>query len=187
MTNFSNKEKLYNDKCYNETRDLQNEKLNNLYISNYTNCGCDDESVKDFTLSEPNIFYKDGYGFTNDCNVDNDSDLRLSQLTQFKCRNQLKTRVYQGVPNKGRGQSIPVVESKLITGEDTSTSRSCNTLADIYIDRFTPMLKCVEEIQKADHIVYDWTRGGDPSRQLVRNRDYLERCGYKNNGKTWVK
>ena len=185
MKKFSNEGRLYNDDCYVETRDVQNEKLNNLYISNFINCGCDTKTLDEFRLSEPNIFYKDGYGFTDNCGVDNDSDLRFSKMTQLKCRNQLRTRVYHAVPYRGRGSTVPVVESKLITGEDTSAPKSCNTLADIYIDRFTPMLPCVEQIQKPNHIVYEWTRGGDPSRQLVRNREYLEKCGYKNDGKNW--
>ena len=52
-------------------------------------------------------------------------------------------------------------------------------LADIYIDRFVPMITCTQEVQKPNHIIYDWTRGGDPSRQLVKNKEYLENCGYK--------
>jgi hypothetical protein len=179
-TQFSNLSRLYNDSCYKETRDNQNQKINNLVISNYNTANCDFSKLKQFSTSEPNIFYKDGFGFTNNCNVDNDSDLRLgSQMTQWKCRNQLKTRVYQAVPFRGRGCTMPVTEIKLQTGENTFQNKSCNTLADIHIDRFTPMLNCTQEIQKPNHVIYDWTRGGDPSRQLVKNKEYLENCGYK--------
>ena len=52
---------------------------------------------------------------------------------------------------------------------------------------------CIKEsIQNAIHIIPEendcsWVRGGQPSRQIIRNADYLKKCGYKYNGKLWIR
>ena len=43
---------------------------------------------------------------------------------------------------------------------------------------------------KKNHIIdenHGWVRSGVPSRQMIRNKDYLEKCGYKYDGKQWIK
>ena len=55
----------------------------------------------------------------------------------------------------------------------------------------TPMVKCLSDnVQNTDHIIdenHGWVRSGVPSRQMIRNKDYLEKCGYKYDGKQWIK
>ena len=91
----------------------------------------------------------------------------------------------------GRGKTDAILESVLQSGEDTSQKKQCNTLSGIYIDRFVPMVPCLaENVQNPAHLVEevvskDWIRGGIPSRDIVRNTDYLMKCGYKYNGRLW--
>ena len=53
------------------------------------------------------------------------------------------------------------------------------------------MVQCLSDnVQNPDHIIQEnhgWVNGGVPSRQLIRNKDYLEKCNYKYDGKAWVK
>ena len=47
--------------------------------------------------------------------------------------------------------------------------------------------KLEKNVQNTKHIVNedaspDWVRGGIPSRQLVRNKEFLEKCGFKLKG-----
>ena len=84
----------------------------------------------------------------------------------------------------GRGEStlkMPDLKSRLIVGEDTSQSRACNTLSGISIDRFTPLVPCLEEnVQNTKHIVPEyWVRGGMSTRNIIRNIDYMRTCGFK--------
>ena len=50
---------------------------------------------------------------------------------------------------------------------------------------FTPLVDHLQEnVQNPEHIIPEdalsgWTRGGNPSRLLVRDVSYLEKCGYK--------
>ena len=58
---------------------------------------------------------------------------------------------------------------------------------------FIPQVPCIKNnIQNPKHIVLEdsmksWVRGGQPSRQVVRNSEWLKRCGYKYNGRFWTK
>ena len=104
-----------------------------------------------------------------------------------KTPNQLFTRPYKTVPYMGRGSGDSFVESHLRSGEDTLIKKQCNTLAGINIPNIDPnhmpMIDHLKNnIQHPSHIIHDdalegWVRGGAPSRQIVRDIEYLERCG----------
>ena len=53
----------------------------------------------------------------------------------------------------------------------------------------TPMIECLKKnIQNKNHIIEEevgWVRSGIPSRQVIRNKDYLKKCGYTYDGKYW--
>ena len=87
----------------------------------------------------------------------------------------------------GRGSGDSFVESQLRMGDDTLVRKQCNTLAGINIPNVDPnhmpMIDHLKNnIQDPKHIIpHDalegWVRGGAPSRQIVRDIEYLERCG----------
>ena len=115
------------------------------------------------------------------------------RLTNKREINQLFTRPYATVPYMGRGEGDVCTESKLRNAEDTSQNRPCNNLAGIYIDRFVPQLPCVRQsVQNPKNLIPEdtdrtWVRGGQPSRQIIRNKNYLKKCGFSYNGKLWQK
>lgn len=191
-----NLSRLGEDKCYLTTRENQSIKPGDYQISNFHDCKCEAPFTEDLSLQQPSVFYRDGYGWTsnNGCNVDNDSKLRNARnLTNYRYVQQLFERPYTTVPYMGRGVGDVCVESELRPGEDTFQNRPCNNLAGIYIDRFDPQIPCIRDtIQNPIHLVQEdndvaWIRGGQPSRQVIRNKDYLQKCGFYFNGKYWLK
>jgi len=42
----------------------------------------------------------------------------------------------------------------------------------------TPLVDCMKDIQDPDHVVPTWTWGGEPTRDFVRRKEFLNRCGY---------
>lgn len=126
---------------------------------------------------------RDGRGLL----IDNESGLLNGKngniLTSHKKKTgkNLPTRLFPGVPFMGAGQSTlknPDLKSELLSGEQTSSSRSCGSFAGVNINRFIPLLPCLEEtVQNVSHIVpTHWVRGGESTRNIVRNIDYLKNC-----------
>jgi hypothetical protein len=194
--NFNNKTILGEDNCYRNFKDFQNQSNSEYMLKSYKDCDCASKNIANVALDEPTILYKDGYGWTstNGCNIDDDSRLRNSdKLTNMRYIQQLYTRPYQGVPFMGRGMVDGGFENLIRTGEDTSQKKPCNTLSGVYIDTFVPLVPCLREnIQNPVHLVEevareDWVRGGIPSRDLVRNTKYLQKCGRQPNKSGWIR
>ena len=194
--NINRKTRLVDESCYKTFRDLQNVSTSDYMITNYKDYKCAATNIRDIAMNEPTITYRDGYGWSsiNGCNIDDDSKIRnADNLTNMRYIQQLNTRPYTSVPYMGRGVANPVLENKIITGEDTSQKKQCNTLSGIYIDRFVPLVPCLKDtIQNPVHLVTevarsDWVWGGLPSRDLIRNSNYLSKCGYRKTDKGWFR
>lgn len=190
--------KLYNlennladDNCAQLTKELQNTAIsdNQLYNYYFTNdCKC---NILDDFLFDNNMVIKDGYGIANSCTIDTDSELRYnSKLTHDREKIQLCTRWDLGGPNLNKGGLIPNIESKLKNADDTSDIRNCDRIVEHNYNRFTPLVGCLAAtIQNPDYIITpkEWVRGGSMTRNDVRTNAYLEKCGFENNGKNWVR
>jgi len=188
--------RLKEDSCYKANRTNEAIKPGNYHTTNYHDCICNAPATKDLSLQQPSTFYKDGYGWVSNkgCSVDNDSILRNSRnLTNQREIHQLFTRFELTTPYMGRGNNDCCVESILRPGETTLQQKSCNSLSGVFIDRYTPQLSCIREnIQNPKNIIPEnsdpsWVRGGQPSRQIIRNKDYLHKCGFNYNGKYWAR
>ena len=119
----------------------------------------------------------------NDINTDSEFKLNEEQLTsdKNKCGKLLQARPYSTTPYMGSGKTcslFPNVESKLKFSEITTVPKSINSLSGITIDRFTPLLPCIEDnVQDTKHIVPTmWVRGGADTRAVIRNVDYRKEC-----------
>jgi hypothetical protein len=189
--------RLREDSCYLDTRTRQSEAPGMYNITNYHDCVCEAPHTKTVSLEQPIVQYRDGYGWTstNGCNVDNDSQLRNAKnQTNPRLIQQLHPRPYLTVPYMGRGVGDVCEESYLRAGENTFQGRACNNLAGVHIEQqYYPQIPCLKEnIQNPQHIITEdsdpaWIRGGQASRQVIRNSDYLQRCGYEYDGKMWKK
>jgi hypothetical protein len=194
--NLNSRARIEEDNCYHTVRDMQNISCADYMVKSFNDCECPAKNIRDIAMNEPTITFRDGYGWSSvdGCNIDADSKVRNApNLTNLKYIQQLYTRPYATVPFMGRGVTDPVLENIMITGEDTSQKKQCNTLSGIYIDRFDPLVPCLKDnVQNPIHLVTevvrpDWIWGGLPSRDLIRNTSYLQKCGYRNNGKGWLK
>ena len=163
------------------------------YQLNMPFVACDDCFSKDPQL----ILQRSGVSVAKNIPmVDVDSELRNNRkgLTNLNCIQNLNTRPYTTVPYMGRGVGDVKNELDIKQGKQTWVSRSCNTLSDMdYTDyHMIPLLDDLRNnIQNPNNLVQenasqDWVRGGIPSRQLVRNKEFLESCGYKEDGNAWV-
>ena len=68
-----------------------------------------------------------------------------------------------------------------MSGNDTRVKKAADTLAGVSIDRFIPLVPCLQEnIQNPEHIIPQyWVRGGESSRSYIQNIDYYKLCGIK--------
>ena len=163
-------------------------------ISNMNSCDCGIPNVVQKATNGPSYAakqFRDGYGW-NACKIDDDSNLRNAKnLTNTRCLNQLFMRPYLTVPYLGRGKCDAELEMKIKPGESSHQDKPCNTLPgkDMTSYHMMPMIDCLKKnIQDKNHIIEEeigWIRSGIPSRQVIRNKDYLEKCGYIYDGKYW--
>jgi hypothetical protein len=143
--------------------------------------------MSEFMTNNPNLHYRDGFGVASSCVVDADSEMRNNgKMTNDRERVQLCTRWYTAVPDLGKGGLIPNIESRLKYGADTSDIRSCDRVTEKDFNRFIPLPACMaQSIQNPDNIVQKGPRGGEFTRDYVRNDEYLKQCGFQNDGKMW--
>ena len=194
ITPFQELTRLNEDNCAITLKNRTTSKPGNYRIFQPTKC--DKKLINTamkVSLNQPQILHKDGYGVSG-CYIDIDSKLRnASSLTNMKVINQLYERPYLTTPYMGRGIGNICEETMMNPGESTMQKKQCNNLSGIYTDRFIPQIPCIERnTQNNIHIIPEdndntWVRGGQDSRQLVRNEEYLTKCGYKYNNKFWSK
>lgn len=185
----NNQVSLEQDNCHKIFRDKQSEGPGIYRLNRYNDKTCGIPSVIECASQNPTVLFRDGYGIT-ECYVDDDTQLRIGKSRKNpKCPNQLFTRPYRTVPYMGRGSGNSCIESQIRHGEDTKEKKQCNVLAGVTISNVDPASMPMighlkENIQDPVHIVPEvaldgWVRGGAPSRQIVRDIEYLEKCGSK--------
>ena len=161
----------------------------NYHLDNMYGCDCGLEKAREVQLSQPNINFNGGKGWMgeNGCGIDTDSVLRIGgSETDEKLTNKNYIHQYPNLLNQGFfGKGIYNVdaESDLYNSDLTAEQRPCNPLSGSTTLPYsiTPMISKLEnEIQNTDNIIPEdsmdvWVRGGLPSRQIVRNLDYMRR------------
>lgn len=175
------------DNCARMTKDSQNDRNFSFQVNNYLPVDCVSPHMRspDVQYDHPNLRAKIGYGLTDDCLVDIYSGLRNApeQLTRDRCRVQLFTRIFQGVPNLRPGMPNSDKEMPLLQGTPGSigegTSLPCKkTLAEVDYNRFVPLVDCLKnEVQKPDNIIPPWVNGGVMTRDFVRRQEWNKACG----------
>lgn len=192
---FENQTRLRQDDCDKESQDLQNKDAYdyttfNGYVTNKNNekeCKSNFKSVVDFSVDNyMNI--RDGYGYTNACGVDIDSKVRNDFEMHDRGKQQLSSRIFVGGPNVNKGGLEPEIDAKLTQGTFVSRKETCEVLAEKCFDRFEPMPDHIlKSVQNPDNIVPNWQWGGEPTRDVLTQRDFLEKNGYEHDGKMWKK
>ncbi len=160
------------------------------YLDNQYSGDCGLKEAKEIQVSQPGIHLKGsvGWGGEKGCLVDTDTNLRQNKerLTNKNEIYQITERLFKTTPSLTKGYFDVDVESVIRPGNFTTDQRPCGPLSGVTLgNQYTPMIpKLKEEIQDPNHIIpenskQDWVRGGLPTRQMVRNKDYLRRCQEK--------
>jgi len=190
---FDEQSRIGHDKCWIDSQNLQSKSIYeynsfNPYKTNIPKCEKEVKELREFVVNN-NMHFKEGYGVTNACFIDHDTSMRNNQIiTHGKCKNQVTTRLFQGVPDMSRGGFEPIIESRITQGEKTDVGKSCEPTKGKGFDVFTPLIPCLKDsIQNVDHIVPTWVRGGEHTRDHIKQKQFLERNGYVLKDKIWEK
>ena len=181
---FDNISRIGNDNCCVDQKTIQNAGYANYTLQNYFINDCSMKKPIELATTQPGIFYNGGYNVgAGGCNIDDSSKLQIGTIqTHPRCHIDLFQRPFATVPYLGRGSVNPVVESQIQQGELNINKRSVNNLSEKSYIKYsnTPLLPSVKN--RLTNPAYSvegvasngWIRGGIPSRELTRDKDYFD-------------
>lgn len=179
---FDNITRLSDDKADLSQRNIQNSTFSTYMLDNFRP-SCPMTNAIDFATSQPNVNFKGsnqvGIG---GCNIDENSSLLMTDLMRSKCKISLTQRPYSTVPFLGRGQGDIVLESQMQQGDFANNKKSINHDTEVsHIKYFhTPMIPTLRAtISNPANLIEGvaaegWIRGGVPSRELARDKEYSQ-------------
>jgi len=179
---FYNTTRLGDDHCDMSQRNVQNSSAATYMLDNFRPA-CPMSNAIDFATSQPNVNYTGSHQVgINGCNIDENSSLLMSELLKPKCRISLLQRPFATVPFLGRGRSDIILESQIQQGDLANNRKSVNPSSEIshITYRHTPMIPSLQStITNPANLVEGaaaegWIRGGVPSRELTRDKDYAK-------------
>jgi hypothetical protein len=177
---FYNTTRLGDDQCDQSQRNVQNSHAATYMLNNFRPA-CPMGNAVEFATSQLNVNYTGSHQVgIGGCNIDDNSELSLTDLMRPKCRISLLQRPFLTVPFLGRGQSDIVLESQMQQGDFANNKKSVNPSSEIsHIQYFhTPMIPSLQStVTNPANLVEGvaaegWIRGGLPSRELTRDKDY---------------
>jgi hypothetical protein len=181
---FDNISRIGNDNCCIDQKTIQNSGYANYTLQNYFASDCSMKKPIELAVTQPGIFYNGGYNVgAGGCNIDESSKLQIGTIqTHPRCHIDLFQRPFATVPYLGRGSVNPIIESQIQQGEMNVNKRSVNNLSEKSFIKYsnTPLLPSVKE--RLTNPAYSvegvasngWIRGGIPSRELTRDKDYFD-------------
>jgi len=180
---FDNMTRIGQDSCDMSQDNIQNAKGGSYMLTNYFVKYCGMKKPIEFATSQPNVFYSGSHQVgMGGCNIDANSDLSIGTIqTHPKCRISLYQRPFATVPYLGRGPSNVVLESKLQQGDMITNKKSVNTTTEISYMPYSnyPLIPSLQAtVTNPTNLVEGaaaegWIRGGLPSRELTRDKDYF--------------
>lgn len=180
---FNNMSRIGDDECDLSQRNLQNVKESNYLLTSFHANECGMKKPIEFATSQPSINYSGSRQMgIGGCNVDENTVLRDGDgLSQPKCRITLNERPFLTVPYLGRGPSNPVLEAHLQQGDQIINKKSVYPSSEqSYIQHqmypLVPSIKATvtNPANLVEGVAADgWIRGGLPSRELTRDKDYF--------------
>jgi hypothetical protein len=158
-------------------RNIQNVNAANYLLDSF-NASCPMSKTISFATSQQNVNYSGSY--TAGCHIDDSSELLNTAISRPKVKLSLNQRPYLTVPYLGRGQSNVVLETQILQGGDlVNNKKSVNPTSEVGYS-FTPMLPSLKAtINNPANLIENiaaegWIRGGVPSRELARDKDYTQ-------------
>jgi hypothetical protein len=179
---FNGLSRLGNDSCSLDQNSIQNSSASSYILQNYFAQDCNMSVAKKLATTQPGINYSGGFGLgAGGCNVDESSKLLIGSIqTNPKARIDLFGRPFATVPFLGRGSVDPILEAQIQQGESITNKRSVTKLTEKSYLKYhtTPLIPEVKQnIQNPSQMIEGlasegWVRGGVPSRELTRDRDF---------------
>lgn len=179
---FNNMGRIGNDGCCISQNDIQNSSSCSYLLQNYFSQDCSMKNAKALATSQPCINYSGTFG-SDMCgsNIDESSKLLIGGIqTHPRSRIDLFGRPFATVPYLGRGSVDPILEAQIQQGESITNKRSVTRLTEKSHLKYhtTPLIPEVKQnIQNPSLMIESmasdgWIRGGVPSRELTRDRDF---------------
>jgi len=179
---FDNMSRIGNDTCFQDQETIQNISACNYTLQNYFANDCTMKKPIALATSQPCVFYNGTSPVgSGGCVVDDSSKLLIGSIqTHPKCKIDLFQRPFATVPFLGRGSVCPILESQIQQGESITNKRTVTHLAETNYMKYhtTPLIPEVKQnIQNPSLMIESvasegWIRGGVPSRELTRDRDF---------------
>lgn len=179
---FNGLSRIGNDSCCIDQNTIQDTAACNYLLQNYFAQDCSMKDAKALATSQPCINYSGGFSLgAGGCNVDDSSKLLIGGIqTNPKARIDLFGRPFATVPFLGRGSVDPILESQILQGETITNKRTVTRLMEKSHLKYhtTPLIPEVKQnIQNPSLMIEGmasegWIRGGVPSRELTRDRDF---------------
>ena len=179
---FDNMSRIGNDVCNQDQNAIQNINASNYLLQNYFAKDCSMRQPIDLATTQPGINYNGPSSVgSGGCVVDASSKLLIGSIqTHPRCRIDLFQRPFATVPFLGRGSVDPILEAQIQQGDTNTNKRSVNNLSEKSYSKYqssillpniqsrlTNPAYCVEGVASEG-----WIRGGVPSRELTRDREY---------------
>jgi hypothetical protein len=173
---FNNLSRIGQDE-YNYTQD---NKMNNGYSSYMLTNLYNTNEKKAFQIASnhPTLNLKgtNGVGPLG-YNIDDSSKLINSKLTNLNCKINLQERSYKTIPYLGKGNVDVALENKLRFGDTLREKKSVlqlneKCLNDVKTYPLDNGLKQQLSSGIEENAVKGWIRGGMPSREIYKNKDY---------------
>jgi hypothetical protein len=175
--------RIGNDQCCVDQNTLQDVAACNYMTQNFFASDCSMKNPISLATTQPGIMYNGGYNVgAGGCNINDNSKLTIGTIqTHPKCRIDLFHRPFATVPFLGRGAVNPIMESQIQQGEQIVNKKSVNPLTEKSYIKYhhTPLLPNIKNrIENPSFSVEGvasegWIRGGVPSRELTRDKDYF--------------
>ena len=179
---FNNMGRMGNDHCVISQSDIQNTSACSYLLQNYFTKDCSMKNAKALATAQPCVNYSGTMG-SDICgsNIDASSELLIGDLqTHPKTKVDLFGRPFATVPFLGRGSVDPILESQIQQGEAVTNKRSITRIMEKSHLKYqtTPLIpEMKNNIQNPSLMIESvasegWIRGGVPSRELTRDRDF---------------
>lgn len=174
--------RIGNDMCDQSQQTIQNSLSSNYILNNYRNA-CPMNNAIEFATSNLDINFKGSQQVgIGGCNIDENSQLLMTNLSKPRCKLSLVQRQFATVPYLGRGKSDPLLESQIQQGELANNRKSITQSTELSFIKYhnTPMIPSLKStINNPANLVEGmadsgWIRGGVPSRELARDKEYVE-------------
>ena len=179
---FNGLSRISEDGCCIDQNSIQNSESCSYTLQNYFAQDCNMKNVRALATTQPGINYSGGYGLgAGGCNVDDSSNLLIGGIqTHPKSRIDLLGRPFATVPFLGRGSVDPILEAQIQQGEAITSKRSVTRLTEKSYLKYhtTPLIPEIKQTIQNPSLMIEgmasegWIRGGVPSRELTRDRDF---------------